>query len=108
MAELTRADVYDLVIAYHTQGGEIYWRYHDRAPLGSRALAERFSAASGYAVADAPYESGFAGYKDWFIDAFAKSGFTIEAGKGENPLPLSDLPELYRQNEGILMGALAP
>ena len=108
MAELTRADGYDLVIAYHTQGGEIYWRYRDRAPLGSRALAERFSEASGYAVADAPYESGFAGYKDWFIDAFAKSGFTIEAGKGENPLPLSDLPELYRQNEGILMGALAP
>ena len=106
MYELTEADGYDRVLAYHTQGGEIYWQYRGHAPLGSRAIAERFAAASGYTVADAPYESGFAGYKDWFIFAFGKSGFTVEAGRGENPLPIADLPALYAENEGILVSAL--
>lgn len=107
MYDLTNRERYDRTIAYHTQGGEIYWDYRNMAPAGSLALAELFSAASGYAVADVPYESSFAGYKDWFIQAFRKSGFTIEAGRGRNPLPIEDLPELYAENEGILAIALS-
>ena len=42
---------------------------------------------SGYSVEDTPYESSFAGYKDWFIQNWRRPGFTIECGKGENPLP---------------------
>lgn len=106
MYDLTRDDDYDRVIAYHTQGGEIYWQYRGHAPLGSRALAERFAEASGYTVADVPYESGFAGYKDWFLSTFQRSGFTVEAGRGTNPLPIDDLETLYAQNEGILIAAL--
>ena len=33
------------------------------------------------------------------------SGYTIEAGIGENPLPLSQFPEIYRDNVGILVTA---
>ncbi len=106
MAELTRHERYDRAIAYHTQGGEIYWEYRGKAPYGSRALAERFSAASGYTVADVPYDSSFAGYKDWAIDAFGINAFTIEAGRGENPLPITDLESLYKENEGIFTAAL--
>ena len=51
---------------------------------------------------DTPYGSGFAGYKDWFILEFNRPGYTIEAGRGENPLPLAQLPEIYQENEGIL------
>lgn len=101
MAELAQRERYDRAIAYHTQGGEIYWEYRAKAPLGSRALAERFAAASGYAVANMPYDSGFAGFKDWLIDAFGAEAFTVEAGRGENPLPIGDLPALYAENEGI-------
>lgn len=108
MAELTRRERYDRAIAYHTQGGEIYWEYRGKAPVGSRALAERFGASSGYAVANVPYDSGFAGYKDWVIDAFGAEGFTVEAGRGENPLPVGDLPSLYAENEGLLAAALTP
>lgn len=106
MAELTRHERYDRAIAYHTQGGEIYWEYRGKAPYGSRALAERFSAASGYTVADVPYDSSFAGYKDWAIDAFGINAFTIEAGRGVNPLPITDLESLYKENEGIFTAAL--
>ncbi len=106
MAELSRHERFDRAIAYHTQGGEIYWEYRGNAPQGSRTLAERFAEASGYTVANVPYDSGFAGYKDWMIDAFGANAFTVEAGRGTNPLPLDDLPTLYAENEGILVSML--
>lgn len=106
MAELTRHERFDRAIAYHTQGGEIYWEYRGKAPVGSRTLAEQFSAASGYTVANVPYDSSFAGYKDWAIDAFGINAFTIEAGRGENPLPITDLESLYAENERILVTVL--
>jgi len=101
--DLTRAHDFALTISYHTQGGVIYWRYGDRTPEESLPLAREFARLSGYEVAEVPYESGFAGYKDWFIDAYGRPGFTIEAGQGLNPLPLSDFPAIYRENEGILV-----
>ena len=107
MYELTLRERYDRAIAYHTQGGEIYWEYRGSAPQGSRSLAERFAAASGYSVANAPYDSGFAGYKDWMIEALRANAFTVEAGRGENPLPIGDLPALYAENEGILTAILS-
>lgn len=96
-----------LTLAYHTQGEVIYWRFLDYEPAGSRKIAESFSAVSGYAVEDTPYLSGFAGYKDWFIQSFDRPGYTIEAGLGQNPLPISDFDGIYGRNLGILtLGAV--
>ena len=106
--DLTNRERFDRALAYHTQGGEIYWEYRGYAPQGSYALAQKFAAASGYAVANVPYDSGFAGYKDWVIDALRTNAFTVEAGRGTNPLPLSDLELLYAENEGIFAAALTP
>ncbi len=95
-----------LTLSYHTQGGVIYWRYLDLAPSGALGLADTFAAVSGYSVEDTPYASGFAGYKDWFISHFDRPGFTIEAGRGVNPLPISDFDTIYADNLGILSLAL--
>lgn len=92
-----------LMITYHTQGEVIYWQYQNYAPAVSRNIANQFSVASGYAVADTPYESGFAGLKDWYIYYYRRPGFTIEAGLGENPLPISDFNSIYSKNLGILI-----
>ena len=94
-----------LVLAYHAQGQVIYWQFQDYFVPGARALAERFAQLSGYAVEDTPYESSFAGYKDWFIKFFRRPGFTIEVGDGTNPLPLSQFDSIYRSNLGILVTA---
>ena len=91
-----------LTISYHTQGEVIYWRYLDFEPENARTIAELFSRLSGYAMADVPYESGFAGYKDWFIQEYDRPGYTVEAGLGVNPLPIADFDEIYRRNLGIL------
>jgi len=95
----------DLVLAYHSQGQVIYYKYTDVVIPGARELAERFAQLSGYALEDVPFASGFAGYKDWFIQSFRRPGFTIEVGSGTNPLPLSQFDEIYADNLGILMTA---
>ena len=97
-----------LVLAYHTQGGEIYWQFEDVFVSGARELGEEFARVSGYTLADTPYNSSFAGYKDWFIRFFRRPGYTIEAGRGENPLPVSQFDEIYRDNLGILVTGLNP
>lgn len=94
-----------LVLAYHSQGNVIYWKFQDVLVPGARELAEDFARTSGYELSDTPYESGFAGYKDWFIRFFRRPGYTIEVGEGENPLPLSQFDEIYRRNLGILTAA---
>ena len=106
MYGFTRALDPQLTLSYHTQGRVIYWQYDGYDVPGSKAIAERFAAASGYAVAETPYASGHAGYKDWFLQDFRRPGFTIEAGSGENPLPLSQFPDIWSDNLGILLGGM--
>lgn len=92
-----------LVIAYHTQGQEIYWKFLNYRPVMGEFIAQQFSRVSGYEVADVPYNSSFAGYKDWFIQNYNRPGYTIEAGIGQNPLLIEQFGEIYRDNFGILV-----
>lgn len=105
MAGYTEAIDPALILTYHTQGQVIYWQFRNYEVPGARELGERLAAASGYTLEETPYESSFAGYKDWFIQNYLRPGYTIEAGLGENPLPLSQFDQIYRNNLGLLMEA---
>ncbi|MBE6957797.1 MAG: gamma-D-glutamyl-meso-diaminopimelate peptidase [Ruminococcaceae bacterium] len=105
LADYTQAVDPALVLAYHTQGKVIYWQFQDYDIPGARQLGERFAEISGYELAETPFLSAFAGYKDWFIKVFRRPGYTIEVGAGENPLPISQFDEIYRDNLGILVTA---
>ena len=94
-----------LVLAYHTQGRVIYWQFRDYEVPGARELGEEFARLSGYTLEDTPYESSFAGYKDWFIQFWRRPGFTVECGSGVSPLPLAQLEQIYRDILGILVTA---
>ncbi len=96
LAELVRRIQPDVLGAWHTQGGEIYAEGDDRL---SRLLAYY----SGYNWVPVPEESANAGLRDWFVQEFHRPGFTIEAGRGENPLPLSMLPRMYEENLPIFV-----
>ena len=94
---------FSLVLAYHSQGEVIYWQFQSYNPPRSREIGERLSDASGYSLEETPYNSSFAGFKDWFIQDYNKPGYTIEVGLGENPLPISQFPKIYNDNIGILI-----
>ena len=92
-----------LVLAYHSQGEEIYWKFLDYEVEGAEELGQEFARVSGYQLADVPYASGYAGYKDWFIQNFRRPGYTVEVGRGENPLPLDQFDTIYRENLPLLL-----
>ena len=104
--DFTRQNNFALTISYHTQGKVIFWQYLDYLPENSYEIAQLFSKLSGYEIAQTPYESGHAGYKDWFIQDYNRPGYTIEAGIGVSPLPLSQFDEIYRDNREVLAAAL--
>lgn len=93
----------ELVLAYHAQGKEIYWQFMNYEVPGAQELGQQMAEASGYSLAEVPYASSFAGYKDWFIQEFRKPGYTVEVGSGTNPLPLSQFDEIYRDNVPIMI-----
>ena len=101
--DFTKKHNFRLTLSYHTQGSVIYWKFADYNPEGSYEIALEFQKASGYEVSETPTVSGYAGYKDWFIMEYNLPGYTIEAGQGENPLPLSQLNRIYNDNLGILI-----
>ena len=94
---------FELILAYHTQGKEIYWQFQNFAPERAQIIGEQFANVSGYRLANVPFSSSFAGYKDWFLQEYQKPGYTIEAGIGQNPLPISQFDEIYADNLGILV-----
>ena len=94
---------FKLIIAYHTQGRVIYWKFLDFNPPNSETIGTQFANASGYTLEDTPYSSSFAGYKDWFIQNYNRPGYTIEAGLGDNPLPISQFDTIYAKNLEILV-----
>ena len=94
-----------LVLAYHSQGKEIYWQFQDYEVPGARELGEEFARVSGYELTEVPYNSSFAGYKDWVIQRFRRPGYTVEVGSGVNPLPIEQFDEIYADNLGVLVTA---
>ena len=97
-----------LTLSFHTQGEEIYWRYGECEPENARQIGELFARLSGYRLADPETASSYAGYRDWFIQDFDRPGYTIEVGRGVNPLPITDFDAIYEKALPILVyGALA-
>lgn len=89
-------------LALHSQGEVIYWDYNGMGGKTARRMAEIMAAVSGYAL-DVPV--GIAtggGFKDWFISEFLRPAFTIEVGKGRNPLPISNAENIYNEISEML------
>lgn len=90
-------------VALHSQGEVIYWTFGDQKPPRSQKMAEIMATTSGYAL-DVPISIATGGgFKDWFIKEFNRPGFTVEIGKGENPLPAKDTFSLYKRIRELLI-----
>jgi g-D-glutamyl-meso-diaminopimelate peptidase len=103
VADFTRSHNFRLVLAYHSQGEVIYWTYLNLTPAESQRIVQLFAQVSGYVPSQTYGIVSYAGYKDWFIKAYRRPGFTIEVGRGTNPLPISQFNKIYNDNIGILL-----
>ena len=82
-------------VALHAQGEVIYWSYNELQDKRTKQMAEIMAATSGYAL-DVPMGLAVGGgFKDWFIKEFRRPGFTVEVGRGKNPLPINDTFKIY-------------
>lgn len=102
LTRLCRSHRFSRVLALHSQGREIYWDFGDCTPPDCRSLAESMGEVSGYKTAEPEPLAAGGGFKDWFIQAFRRCGFTVEIGLGKNPLPLGDFETEYPRIRALL------
>ncbi len=106
LAEFTRKHEFGLVIAFHSQGKVIYHGFLGKEPNRSLAIAKAFTKISPYSLDDTEGIASFGGYKDWFVQKFNRPGYTVEVGEGQNPLPIEQLPKIYRETLPIMLGTM--
>ena len=94
---------FSLVIAFHTQGNVIFWQFQNFNPPRALFIGNEFARVSGYSLEKTPFNSSFAGYKDWFIQNYNRPGYTVEVGEGQNPLPISQFDTIYNDILGIFV-----
>ena len=105
LVAFTRKHNFRLVLAYHSQGEVIYWDFMNLASPEDKIIGEAFARDSGYTLDKATGNSAYAGYKDWFIQDYRRPGYTIEIGRGSNPLPISQFGTIYNDNLTLLLHA---
>lgn len=103
VADFTRSFHPEIAVAYHTQGETIYYDFESQSTERGRRMAAAMAEISGYELDQTEGIASCSGYKDWVINEFNIPAFTIEAGLGENPLPLSQFDKIYRDNMNMLL-----
>lgn len=96
----------DMLFTFHSQGEEIYYEYGKNTPEKSYTVAQVLEGVSNYELVKNEGHAASGGLKDWFIEEFKRPAFTIEIGKGENPLPVNQLEEIYNRLETLLVMGL--
>lgn len=84
-----------MLLSFHTQGEEIYYEANGLCPPMGRAIGAALARMCGYRLAKPEGGARYGGLKDWFISEFDRPAYTVECGRGENPLPNSDLFRIY-------------
>ncbi len=98
IVSLTKKFSPHIVIAYHSQGEEIFYKYQGKCAPDAEEIANRLAQVSGYDLILAEGLTDCTGYKDWVIEKFNIPAFTVEVGKGKNPLPLSQFDKIFSDN----------
>ncbi|MGP4071882.1 M14 family zinc carboxypeptidase [Piscibacillus sp. B03] len=101
LANLVEEKDFDRVLALHTQGKVIYWGYEGFEPSEAQSIVNEYGRVSGYVPIR--YVDSHAGFKDWFIQDYRRPGYTVELGRGTNPLPFRQFEEIYEKTLGIFL-----
>lgn len=96
-----------LLLAYHTQGRVIYPGGAALDPPGSAAIAAKAFRRVRLRGTERSARVEQRRLQGLVLSALSPPRLTIEAGLGENPLELSQLPQLLLENEPLLAAALS-
>ena len=84
-----------VVLTLHSQGEEIFFRSNGKMVSGTYPAISKLSALTGYRLSEADGLAAYGGLTDWCLQTCNIPALTLECGKGENPLPLSDFFPIY-------------
>lgn len=93
------------VITLHTQGEEIYYSSGGETCPRSQSMAKALSRLCGYRLSAPEGLACYGGLTDWCIRSLKIPSFTVECGKGENPLPLDEYFCVYAALRQMLFEA---
>ena len=105
LCNFVRFQAPEMVITLHSQGEEIYYTSGERCAPNSLSVGQIISRMTGYKLSKPEGTAAYGGFTDWFIEEFNKPSFTLECGKGENPLPFSDFDDIYMRLRKMLFVA---
>ncbi len=83
------------ILTFHTQGEEIFCKSRGESAPKSDFIARRLAKMTGYSLSEAEGMASYGGLTDWFIKEFNKPSFTLECGRGHNPLDISLAENIY-------------
>ncbi|PEL07049.1 M14 family metallocarboxypeptidase, partial [Bacillus sp. AFS017336] len=99
--DFTNKHSFKNTVAYHSSGNIIFWHYNQTGSQFTRdkAIATKLSKQTGYSLV-APAKGGGGGYKDWYVTAKKRPGFTIEISPyvGNKPVPNSYFSSIMKKN----------
>lgn len=90
------------VLTLHTQGEEIFWRSGGISPKGADPAARRLSKLTGYKLSETEGLASYGGLTDWCVQKLGIPSFTLECGRGTNPLPITELVPIYSRLRAAL------
>ena len=93
------------VLTLHAQGEEIYYTSRGESLPESERMARGLARACGYRLAEPDGAASYGGLTDWCIREMRLPSFTVECGKGSNPLPLTDFFSIYVRLRKMLFSA---
>lgn len=105
LCNLVRLEQPKLALTLHTQGEEIYYTSHEKSARDSLPILKTLSRLTGYKISIPSGSAKYGGFTDWFIEEFDRPSFTLECGKGENPLPFSSFDSIYARLRRALFTA---
>ncbi len=83
------------LLSLHTQGEEIFCGCETALSAKCRAVGRRLQGMTGYQMKIPTGLAAYGGLTDWCIETLRRPAFTLECGKGKNPLPPEDEPAVY-------------
>ncbi len=94
-----------LFVSFHSQGEEIYYGDNFAPPKENIRIGKMLEGMSSYKLSETGGSATCGGFTDWIVKELRKPAYTIECGKGQNPLPLSSLFEIYFKLRRMLFEA---